>query len=405
MKHLGPAGIVLLIVALLFFALAFPASAANESPKGTADHGSAPLLATGTANQSPGLEGMAYREGPPGPSTPAPGYIRVSSTPPDAIAIIDESQRMATPYVFMAGGERYHAVRVQRAGYQPYFQSVFVNSWQTADVTATLVQDAAKTGGASITSNPPGADIYIDGSYRGETPVTVGGLSPGTYTLLLRKAGYLEASDKITITPGMGAISQFTLKKYQPGRGFGSVEVVSEPPGVFVYLDGTFQGITHFGKPLDLTGLKSGNHTIMMELTDYEPVSQDVLITDGSVLPVIVRMKTKPATSAPDLTGELYIGSSPSDADVYLDSRYLGTTPMSLADIPAGNHTVLLQMDGYSDWKGAIQVTGGQSATVSETLTEIPVTTPTKAGNPAMVLITGIIAIGAVLIVSRLKER
>lgn len=405
MKHLGPAGLVLLIVVLLFVASAFPASAANESSTGTPDNGTATPLATGTANTSPGLEGMAYREGPPVTSTPAPGYIRVSSTPTDAIAVIDESQRMATPYVFTVGGERYHAVRVQRSGYQPYFQSVFVNSGQTADVTATLVQNAAENGGVSITSNPPGADIYIDGSYRGETPATVGGLSPGTYTLMLRKAGYLEASDKISITPGVGAISQVTLKKYQPGPALGSIEVVSEPPGVFVYLDGTFQGVTHFGKPLDLTGVKTGSHTLMLELTDYEPVSQEILITDGSIFPVIARMKTKPNTSVPDSTGELYIDSSPSGADVYLDGKYLGTTPMSLSDIPAGNHTVLLQMDDYTDWKGAVQVTGGLSTTVSETLTEIPVTTPTKAGNPTMALLTGIVAVGAVLVVSRLKQK
>ena len=60
---------------------------------------------------------------------------------------------------------------------------------------------------------------------------------------------------------------------------------------------------------------------------------------------------------------------------------------MVLADIPAGNHTLMLRQAGYQDWTSTVNVVGGSYTQVSGTL--IPGTTttttsataqPTKAG-------------------------
>ena len=89
----------------------------------------------------------------------------------------------------------------------------------------------------------------IDGNYRGETASTIGGLSPGTHTLSLRKAGYHDASSTISITPGSVTSRSITLQKYQPKPAVGSIEVISDPPGALIYLDGNFQGTTPWKLP------------------------------------------------------------------------------------------------------------------------------------------------------------
>jgi hypothetical protein len=42
----------------------------------------------------------------------------------------------------------------------------------------------------------------------------------------------------------------------------------------------------------------------------------------------------------PEKTGSITITSSPSGAEVYLDNEYHGTTPGTIKDVAAGNHTV-----------------------------------------------------------------
>ena len=394
------------IILLLCATMIAPVAAESPPPWWPADvpyitEEPTPTRAEGMAYRETGSEGMAYREVLPEPTAPAPGYIRVSSTTSGATAIVDEYQRQSTPYVFTVTGERYHTVHIQLSGYQPYSQSVLVQSGQTATVTATLAQNAPVTGGVTISSTPAGADIYIDGNYRGETSSTIGGLSPGTHSLTLRKAGYHDASSTLGITPGTVTSRSITLQKYQPKPAVGSIEVISDPPGALVSLDGNFQGTTHTGSPFDITGVAPGTHIVRLELADYLPVSRTVTVPDGSISPVIVVMTKNTPPPIPDTTGQLYISSSPSGADVYLDNAYTGMTPVSLSDIPAGSHAVILRLSGYTDWMGTTQVTAGQSTTLSGTLMPVPVTTTTKAGAGEMAVGIGLISVIAAFEVSR----
>jgi hypothetical protein len=78
-------------------------------------------------------------------------------------------------------------------------------------------------------------------------------------------------------------------------------------------------------------------------------------------------------------TGIIQITSTPSGAEVYLDSEYHGTTPVILRAVPAGNHTVELRERGYTNWSSGITVTPGSTVPVSAALVPVPVSTPTPA--------------------------
>ncbi len=72
---------------------------------------------------------------------------------------------------------------------------------------AAEVFEAAKTrvrsrplGGMQITSVPPNAEVYVDGRYKGVTPVTVAGLRKGKHFASVQKSGYVRRTMEITIT-------------------------------------------------------------------------------------------------------------------------------------------------------------------------------------------------------------
>lgn len=56
--------------------------------------------------------------------------------------------------------------------------------------------------GATIVSNPQGADVQIDGKLVGKTPVSVGELSSGEHTFLLDKGNFLKRSIKVNVAEG-----------------------------------------------------------------------------------------------------------------------------------------------------------------------------------------------------------
>lgn len=57
------------------------------------------------------------------------------------------------------------------------------------------------TGSVEVSSDPPGAEVYLDNVYRGTTPVTVTG-EPGPHTLVLRLRDYQPWTKSIVIESG-----------------------------------------------------------------------------------------------------------------------------------------------------------------------------------------------------------
>lgn len=79
------------------------------------------------------------------------------------------------------------------AGYSDYgaLKSALGSSAQPGDL-----------GTLSVTTDPAGATIYIDGVKQGISPATIPGLAPGSHTLILKLDGYEDLSLPVTIAAG-----------------------------------------------------------------------------------------------------------------------------------------------------------------------------------------------------------
>jgi hypothetical protein len=59
--------------------------------------------------------------------------------------------------------------------------------------------------------------------------------------------------------------------------------------------------------------------------------------------------------------GTLQLASSPSEAQVYLDSQYQGSTPSTITNVEPRNHTLEFRSPGYQSWSTVILVSSGTS--------------------------------------------
>lgn len=89
-------------------------------------------------------------------------------------------------------------------------------------------------------------------------------------------------------------------------------------------------------------------------------------------------------------TGTLEVITSPRGAEVYLDSVYIGTTPLKRLGISPGSHTVELRLTGYEIWTTTGTMEEGGYARVDADLVPVsspaPVATnaPIQTGAPAV---------------------
>lgn len=73
------------------------------------------------------------------------------------------------------------------------------------------------TGNVEIYSTPPHAAVFIDGRFRGVTPLTVDAMTAGTHYLRLEKNGYVVFGGPLDISPKQRITSQTRLRDIKRG--------------------------------------------------------------------------------------------------------------------------------------------------------------------------------------------
>jgi PKD repeat protein len=154
------------------------------------------------------------------PATPVPvpqnGSIAITSVPSGASVILDGQNTGITPVIMTDVLPGNHALSLSYPGYSFYNQTISVGSAQTAAVNANLVvapEPDTSTGSLSVKTDPPGAQISIDGDVKGVSPATIPGLSAGTHTLLLKLEDYQDLKTTVNITAGQTQEYSTGLKK------------------------------------------------------------------------------------------------------------------------------------------------------------------------------------------------
>ena len=151
------------------------------------------------------------------------------------------------------------------------------------------------------------------------------------------------------------------------GRGIstapGNVRLDSKPEGAQVKIDGESKGVT----PLS-TSLSAGPHVLELS-TGGEPRVIPITVNAGETLGQYVEL-----SGAPSL-GRLSISSQPAGATVLLDGQPRGTAPAELSDVSAGDHELVLELNGVRI-RQAVSVAAGTVTTVA---------VPMKAGSTPVV--------------------
>jgi serine/threonine protein kinase len=133
-------------------------------------------------------ERSAAPPAPPSIAEPKPGVgqsVQFLTEPPGALVTVDGNSSMTckTPCMLPLSAGR-HALTMQLAGYRPY-PRVF-NVPQDGDIYLRM---SKASGTLSITSEPAGASIEVDGMVQGKRTPAVFNLSPGTYHLKVARNG------------------------------------------------------------------------------------------------------------------------------------------------------------------------------------------------------------------------
>ena len=150
------------------------------------------------------------------------------------------------------------------------------------------------------------------------------------------------------------------------GTPVARARVYIQSPGMPIY-QWSYKGYTSQYGVLDTWNLPAGVNSYMVSATGYTMVRGKVNIIGGRSTTLNVNMVRSLSTLA---VGSLNIVSNPPDACVCIDDapQYV-TTPITIEEIPVGDHMLILSKDGYVEYTTLVTILSGQTTTISANLT------------------------------------
>ena len=155
----------------------------------------------------------------------------------------------------------------------------------------------------------------------------------------------------------LAAVGWFATRDTGGGMraGEGELAVQSRPQGARVVVDGKESGVT----PTTIR-LPAGPHVLEVQVGKSEPRVIPLTITAGVQTSQYIELRDVAAT------GGLEIRSNPSGARITIDGQPRGTTPATIPNLAAGDHTVVLELGGRKVSQ-AVKIAPGSTAAIGGT--------------------------------------
>jgi len=269
-----------------------------------------------------------------------PGRLTLTSIPEGAILEVDGERVGETPVEELSLTPGRHQLRLRAQRYQVHEQEVDIeglDKLQTLEVE--LVPAWAEI---SFSSEPPGAEVRIDGEARGKTPLTAE-VGAGSHKVAMVLAGYKPWQDTLDVVANEPQTLPPVELELLPGR----VKVSTIPNGASITVGDTFAGQAPLtvsvkpDEPIRITARKAG----------YQPASRSLnLASDEEV---------QWAPELEPIMGQVRIEATPENAELLVDGEPMGTANQTLSLI-ALPQRVTIRKEGYAEFETEITPQPGE---------------------------------------------
>jgi len=270
----------------------------------------------------------------PAAELPSEGDLEITSIPGGADVYIEGRFEGKTPLTRSLKTGSYRISVKKEPVYREMAESLEVEAGKKTLREFSLVPLALNN--IKVDSNPRGAEVYIGGRIKGQTPLEFA-LDPGTYEIKVKKEPeYKEVADRWQI----GGTKPFT-KTYTLNPVY-IVEIQTTPDDAEVSLDGVPRG----RPPLKLELSKDRCQLVIEKGDQWTRIDEPLFLNPGRNL--IQRSLTK-------IKHSLYIKTNPPGANISINGLPVGLSPVKKMDL-AGECNIRIEKAGFASISDAIKV-------------------------------------------------
>ncbi len=222
-----------------------------------------------------------------------------------------------------------YSVNVQKKGYYDVKQTFVVGDEQSMTVELGMRK---KPGRLLVRVEPPvDAVVTVNQGQVGKAPFGPIELEPGEHTVRVESDRFLPFSGVVTI-PGLDLLEELNV---QLVPRWADVTIRSEPAGATILADGEQVGVT----PATVE-LLEGSHEVSLSKDGFSA-------WDGTVVAMPNMAQTLPLVELQPADARLIVNTIPRGANVTVNGRYRGQSPITLSLAPDVDYEIGLSKAGY----------------------------------------------------------
>ncbi|MGH8196495.1 MAG: PEGA domain-containing protein [Woeseiaceae bacterium] len=266
----------------------------------------------------------------------------------------------------------HYTVNVEKDGYYAINQSLDVGEEQSRTI---LIELRRLPGTLTVDTDPAvKAIVTVDDAEIGQAPYGPLELQPGMHAVTVTAERFLPFHDRLAV-PGLGLHQQLVV---QLVPRWADVDVTSNPPGATVYKGQEKIGVT----PARLE-LMEGTHELSVVRDGFKA-------WDGIIETVANGDKVIPTIQLEPADAELKVQTIPVGANVTVDGRYRGQSPIKLALSPDTDYEIGVSKAGYGSTVRQVRLDAAASRAITVDMTaRLGIVNVSAEPRDAVILVDG----------------
>lgn len=274
-----------------------------------------------------------------------------------------------------------HTIRIESEN--EYLEQKLLVKRDISDILDYQPELNRYTGKLFVSSQPLGADLYLDAKKIGKTPFVVNDLTVGKYKLTVKKEGYLENSKEVSIKREETTKESLSLEK-----GYKILFNITLPKDALITVEGK-SGTDEFKRD-ELILLPAGEWKITVSGESFKEKSFELVLEDADE---ILEIELERYSSIIRLEN-LNAGST-----VYIDNEEVTSkVEDKTLSLEVGSYELKVKAEGYKDFVRDIGVEKGKETEIEISYEPSPEKyEPYKKASRSLFIVGGITTMGFVM--------
>jgi len=162
--------------------------------------------------------------------------------------------------------------------------------------------------------------------------------------------------------------------------------ILTKPTGAAIFLNDSSLGLT----PLENISVNDRQIKVLITKDGYRSIDTSLIVQTSEINTYNFILKELISPEKKPILGTLEITSRPDDASIWINSKFIGTTPRISEELKPGYYTLLLRKKGYAEYRESFSIQSRKTTKISAVLEALGILSVTSQPDGSEIILNDV---------------